>query len=63
MTTYQQMMRDQLTRKVLFNERKRIRRASAKQIEVNKIMVTQRRAVEDRAIARELHCEVSDFAY
>jgi|TARA_B110000261_G_scaffold101300_1_gene114066 hypothetical protein len=63
MTTYQQMMRDQLTRKVLSNERKRIRRASAKQIEVNKIMVTQRRAVEDRAIARELECEVADFAY
>ena len=63
MTAYQQMMRDQLTRKVLFNERKRIRRASAKQIEINKIMVSQRRAVEDRAIARELHCEVSDFAY
>ena len=33
MTTYQQIMRDQLTRKVLFNERKRIRRASAEQIE------------------------------
>jgi len=63
MTTYQQMMRDQLTRKVLFNERKRIRRASAKQIETNKIMVSQRRAVEDRAIARELNCKVSDFAY
>ena len=63
MTAYQQMMRDQLTRKVLFNERKRIRRASAKQIEANKVMVSQRRAVEDRAIARELHCEVSDFAY
>jgi hypothetical protein len=63
MTAYQQMMRDQLTRKVLFNERKRIRRASAKQIEINKLMVSQRRAVEDRAIARELHCEVSDFAY
>jgi hypothetical protein len=63
MTEYQQMMRDQLTRKVLFNERKRIRRASAKQIEINKLMVSQRRAVEDRAIARELHCEVSDFAY
>jgi len=26
-------------------------------------MVSQRRAVEDRAIARELNCEVSDFAY
>jgi len=63
MTAYQQMMRDQLTRKVLFNERKRIRRASAKQIEINKLMVSQRRAVEDRAIARELNCEVSDFAY
>jgi hypothetical protein len=63
MTAYQQMMRDQLTRKVLFNERKRIRRASAKQIEANKVMVSQRRAVEDRAIARELNCEVSDFAY
>ena len=63
MTEYQQMMRDQLTRKVLFNERKRIRRASAKQIEINKLMVSQRRAVEDRAIARELNCEVSDFAY
>ena len=63
MTAYQLMMRDQLTRKVLFNERKRIRRASAKQIEINKLMVSQRRAVEDRAIARELHCEVSDFAY
>ena len=63
MTTYQQIMRDQLTRKILFNERKRIRRASAEQIEANKIMVSQRRAVEDRAIARELNCAVSDFAY
>ena len=63
MTTYQQMLRDQLTRKVLFNERKRIRRASAEQIEANKIMVSQRRAVEDRAIARKLNCAVSDFAY
>ena len=63
MTAYQQMMRDQVTRKVLFNERKRIRRASAKQIEINKLMVSQRRAVEDRAIARELNWKVSDFAY
>tara|TARA_B100000780_G_scaffold246590_1_gene191195 strand:- start:905 stop:1096 length:192 start_codon:yes stop_codon:yes gene_type:complete len=63
MTAYQEMMRDQLTRKVLFNERKRIRRSSAKQIEANKLMVEQRRAAEDRAVARELNCSVSDFAY
>ena len=63
MTLYQELVRDQLTRKTLFNERKRMRKASAQQMLVNKQMVERRRAVEDRETARVLDCKVEDFAY
>lgn len=47
----------------LRSERKRMIKASKAQTKLNQKLTKMRRDAEDRAVARELSCEVSDFAY
>jgi len=62
MTAIQEVMYNQITQALLRKENRQTRRASKKQEVINLKTVTLRRAAEDRQLARELGCQVSDFA-
>jgi hypothetical protein len=61
MTVYQELMYNNITQAMLRRESRSTRKESKKQEEANRRLTQLRRATEDRAMARELGCEVSDF--
>jgi len=63
MTRYQEIIQNNLTQALLRKENRRTRKDSKKQEAANRRLTALRRAAEDRLQARELGCEVSDFAY
>jgi len=63
MTVIEEQTRSSFLQQTLRLERKAMRRASAKQTALNKRVTELRRATEDRKLARQLDCEVTDFAY
>lgn len=62
MTPIQELMHNQITRALLRREQAKSRTASKKQAAINLKTVELRRAAEDRQLAREYNCTVSDFA-
>ena len=62
MTAIQEMMYNQITQARLRKENRQTRKFNKKQAALNVKTVARRRAAEDRQLARELGCEVSDFA-
>jgi len=62
MTAIQEMMSNQITQALLRKEYRATRKASKKQEAINLKTVALRRAAEDRQLARDLGCKVSDFA-
>ena len=61
MTAIQELMANQVTRALLRREQAKSRTASKKQAALNLKTVELRRAHEDRELAREFNCSVSDF--
>ena len=62
MTAIQEMMYNQITQARLRKENRQTRKFNKKQAALNVKTVARRRAAEDRQLARELGCKVSDFA-
>jgi hypothetical protein len=63
MTKIEELTRASYLAYQLRSERKRMRQAAKKQTELNQKLTKLRRDTEDRALAREHNCEVSDFAH